>query len=424
MSEPLDNLISLPTRRPNNRGHFFAVDRRAFAQACTLGLNPAVAYLVLARFSGGDNRTTKAGTQSVEKYTGISRPRAKLANQALVAHGLVSSPDERAIKKLIPAHQAPGCEGFPPTLSVDERKLFDKMLASANARGDVLLPNGKAKGWGPYPPRSSAAHLVRKALVRELDNGWFRCTPYQADEAAKPDWIWLPNAIVSGAANETPPLELIRQAQDVMLLTLFVDLYHTQSLANDGGIHWRQVREEYTREKIGQQGTFTVWGFQPSALTAWPVPFVKRQLSANAEGGLDWQHFWDRIRSLLRLGLLEFVPHVIEADTATAEIIHPYAIDNGEPMERRLSETAHAAGKALLTEEQADWVEEQGFRLVPVQSHISNVRLIGVGRLHYRPRTSATAAWYGKMQETCSGFLDRYSAMGKGKFDPQMLQSL
>jgi hypothetical protein len=31
------------------QGDFFAVDRRTWARACDLGLNPAVAYLVLAR---------------------------------------------------------------------------------------------------------------------------------------------------------------------------------------------------------------------------------------------------------------------------------------------------------------------------------------------------------------------------------------
>jgi len=38
---------------------FFAVDRRAWARVCALGLNPAVAYLVVACGTGGDNRTTK-----------------------------------------------------------------------------------------------------------------------------------------------------------------------------------------------------------------------------------------------------------------------------------------------------------------------------------------------------------------------------
>jgi hypothetical protein len=44
-----------PPSASDRRGGFFAVDRRAWARACGLGMNAAVAYLVLARGTGGDN---------------------------------------------------------------------------------------------------------------------------------------------------------------------------------------------------------------------------------------------------------------------------------------------------------------------------------------------------------------------------------
>jgi hypothetical protein len=71
-----------PEARPpsdGGRGGFFAVDRRAWARVCRLGMNSAVAYLVLARGTGGDNRTTKWSTNAIERYTGISRSRAAKA---------------------------------------------------------------------------------------------------------------------------------------------------------------------------------------------------------------------------------------------------------------------------------------------------------------------------------------------------------
>lgn len=46
----------------------------------------------------------------------------------------------------------------------------------------------------------------------------------------KPDFIWLPNEFVTGAENENPPLELLRQTQDVMALRLAIELYHAQNL--------------------------------------------------------------------------------------------------------------------------------------------------------------------------------------------------
>ena len=68
---------------------FFAVDRRAWARVCALGLNPAVAYLVVACGTGGDNRTTKWSDQAIRKYAGLSRGRTDKAMAELKASGLV-----------------------------------------------------------------------------------------------------------------------------------------------------------------------------------------------------------------------------------------------------------------------------------------------------------------------------------------------
>ena len=71
----------------DGRGGFFAVDRRAWHLVCNLGMNPAIAYLVTARGTGGDNRTTKWSTNAVETRTGISRSRAQEAIRALERTG-------------------------------------------------------------------------------------------------------------------------------------------------------------------------------------------------------------------------------------------------------------------------------------------------------------------------------------------------
>src|SRR4051794_36430469 len=74
-----------PDRSGNisDRGGFFAIDRRAWAEACAAGMNAAVAYLVLARGTSRDNRTTAWSVQAVEKYTSISRGRAQQALELL-----------------------------------------------------------------------------------------------------------------------------------------------------------------------------------------------------------------------------------------------------------------------------------------------------------------------------------------------------
>lgn len=76
-----DNVVQL------GRGGFFAVDCRCWAMACGIGINAAIAYLVLARGTGRDNRTTVWSAHAVENNTMI--PWRMAEAQALVDAGLV-----------------------------------------------------------------------------------------------------------------------------------------------------------------------------------------------------------------------------------------------------------------------------------------------------------------------------------------------
>ena len=91
----------------------------------------------------------------------------------------------------------------------------------------------------------------------------------------KPNWIWLPNELVTGASSEIPPLELVRQTQDPMTLRLLVDLYHSHNLREDGGLARQLLRQEYERYDVGQQGHLAIWGFYPKPLTGrWEGPIA------------------------------------------------------------------------------------------------------------------------------------------------------
>src|SRR5690349_14602391 len=111
---------------------FFAVDRRTWARVCSLGMNPAVAYLVLARGTGRDNRTSTWSVHAIEAYTGISRGRAQAAVSSLEKSGLINVLREgtRPQYYIRPAHQVPSCDGqLPPALEPLEQLLFDQLLA-------------------------------------------------------------------------------------------------------------------------------------------------------------------------------------------------------------------------------------------------------------------------------------------------------
>ncbi len=393
------------TKAKDGRGGFFAVDRRAWHMVCNLGLNTAVAYLVAARGTGGDNRTTKWSTNAIEQRTNISRSRAKAAIHALEAAGLLhrdpASKPSFPKYKLVPAHEVPGCEGCRPPALAGEHARVHAALGTDWTEVPKSAASGSAYArWGSLAPRRTADELVKSGHVEVWTGGrHFRVVRYDAEAAARPDWIWLPNALVDGAAQETTPAEMARQTGNVLVLRLLVNLYGSQILDEDGGIHFRRIRQQYARHKVGEQGPFVVWGFVPEQAAAFrDALFVAPHFAAandDVKRTAAWAEFWKCWNHLLDMGLVEFVAHLVEADTPEGEIIHPVALhETGLEIERELARAATLAGAALTTPGQQRWAFDQGVRLlVPIERRKEGVQVMGIARLRYRPRTSRTLAF-------------------------------
>ena len=129
---------------------------------------------------------------------------------------------------------------------------------------------------------------------------------------------------------------------------------------------------------------------------------------------------------LMRLGLVDLVGHLVEADNATADIIHPYAFGPGEPAEQRVAVAAHAAAEAMLTEGQCAWAAGLALHLAPVREHLTEVQMVGIARLRYRPRTGATAAWFSRMAEwdECAERYDEAAAIARQQLGVGATRSL
>jgi hypothetical protein len=239
-----DNVIAFPdAKAASGAGEFFAIDKRAFGATCEIGLNPAVAYLAIARGAGRDNAKSFWSVNAIEEHTGMSRSKANAAIQLLTDYGLLTRErgGTRPLYEIVQGHK------IPPVLSPDERATYNHVLLSKgkfSAQSHDLIVAG----------RLAARGLLRVVGTREF-----------AVEAstAEPHWIWLPNAIVDGAADETPPLRLLRQMQDVRRLRLFVSMYDSHDLANDGGISRSVLWQEHTVIKEGSRGASTIWAFDP-----------------------------------------------------------------------------------------------------------------------------------------------------------------
>jgi hypothetical protein len=380
---------------------FFAIDRRTWAKLSVPGrMNEAVSYLVQARGTGRDNCTTSWSVEAVERYTGISRGKAKLAVQRLQADGFSrllrggTKPKYELVPYIIPTGQRDDLSPF-------ELHVVDLIRRSGeveNAREKQAAYRAASKGW-----------LTRDA------QGQFTIAP--APEIT-PDLIWLPNELVTGAAGEIPPLELVRQTQDPMTLRLLIDMYSAQNLREDGGVSRQIIWQEFKRIELGRQAQFTVWGFQPASIylrwrgftEAHRCPPTTEQKAKGKDS--DAEPYFRRQGQLSDLGLFEWVPHLVESESEgeSGELIHPVSLRISRSIEDRLRRAAHEAAEALLTPGQYEWALRQDIRLlVPVPRHVANVQLIGIARLRYRPQTGMTAAWWADLNASAEKHLARYA---------------
>lgn len=385
------------------KGGFFAVDNRMWAKVCSLGMNEAVAYNVLARGTGRDNRTTAWSVEAVERYTGVSRRKAKSAVERLL--------DEQCIRllrggtkpqyDLIPFGEMPGADPR-PTLTFSEKAVLDRVKSFALlSRSEMKhARSAAAKGW---------------LLEHEGEFG-----PIPAPEI-KPELIWLPNELISGAVGEIPPLELVRQTQDAMTLRLAVDLYYAQNLREDGGISREIIWQKYDRFEVGKQAQFTVWGFRSTGQwVSWgnqlTDPHRRENLTEEEKesGKNPAVDFFRRMEQLRDLRLLEWAPHLVESSQKSGEIIHPVGLGGSDSIEDRLGRAAKEAGRALVTERQYDWAMSEGMRIIaPVLRHIAQVELIGIARLRYRPHTKLTGAWRAELNDQAQKHLARYEEIAR-----------
>ncbi len=344
-------------RKADGRGHFFAVDARTWGHVCAQGMAPACAYLVLARFSGGDNATTKASVEAIEKYTAISRRQAGEARDALVAAGII------------------------------------EMSKSPGGR-----PRYKLRAW--------------------LD-----VSPTRVAEGDAPQWIWLPNELVTGTtAGEVPPVERVRQTGDVGALRLLVDLYNAHDLAGDGGIAVNMLWQTYTRAHVATVGTAAAWAFTretrsvsrkarpaiPHVIeTAVPRPGKAHEIHQ------DFAPFWERFHALERLGLLHWYANVYDNPDGGA-VVYPLgrcAEDApSTPMEDRLYLAAETAAGAVAERAGVELPDGQEFYAV-VPAHMGNVGVRAVARLRYRPKTSTTAKWFHDLNTTGEAWARRLEAV-------------
>ena len=384
-------------------GGFFGVDLDGVGKACELGMNPAVAYMVLACFSDGTNRHTKASVKSVTKYTGISEKYAKQAIAALIDARLVGLMPGDSTRPNYEIFGAPPAPPPPRTYGYRKAKLAPGEQESFESVGKGLVPlNNHAT--------AAARRAVKKGwLVENADGFAVREAP---PPPPPPDrkMVWLPNELVKGIGSATPPIRSVCETSDPLVLRMLVDLYRLQTLASDGGIDRDALYMPFNSECLGTIHQYNVWAF---------VPDSDRQCSGEL-GKLYWpRKVWDCITPLENIKLIQWYGQLFAApDGALLHPLGPLYPDKEKHRENdaswpefQIGMAARKAGHALARHVPKE--APKGSWIIPVLSHIANPTMIGIARLRYRPRISDTAKWYGTLKGKQEGWLKDFGEVSQ-----------
>ncbi|AWU98093.1 hypothetical protein DM194_27800 (plasmid) [Azospirillum ramasamyi] len=376
-------------------------------------MNVGYAYLVLGAFTQADNRSTKASINALRTYVKMSPDRAKMALKAMQEAGLVARVNDK-MSRLVPAHEVPGCEGAPPPpLTQVERMLFDRLVA-----GEREMRRGRCRRLRHNRPTVVADQLIAKGWARRLPDQTVEPIFYDAAEAAKPQWVWLPTSLVRGASGQKPLATLHKYGASAAL-HLLVRLHAAQDLLSDGGIHWNAMRWRYQKSKIDQRGKNTVWVFERPAFELDPRhPVFARTIKyldapETDEHGLR-QQLMRWVEELHRMGFVEYVGHVVSAVSSDGEILHPCSARGGESQEQAVAVAARAAADALIKSDRRYGVYSRYGHtplLVPLDRIMSKAELLDLVRLRHRPHTKLTAAWYARMRATCAEYMEMYTTL-------------
>jgi hypothetical protein len=376
---------------------FFAIDRRTWAEVCGLGINPAVAYLVLAQGTSRNNRLTSWSVTSLRHYVGISWERGKPAIEQLIKAGIICHAPSHSKNK--PRYDLLSwAEIFAAHLEHKRACLSD-----SDKRFLAKLRNNEIPAKKTYDQRQDLKRMAELGVLHRQGDDYSLDFP-----PMEPDVIWLPNTIVTGTdRGEESPVRRVRSGGDVWTLRLFVDLYHAHNLRDDGGISPRVIFEKYERKSVGQQGIFNIWAFRRERrFFTCTGPFVAH---AQRHAKTDEIHpVWENVDQLAKNGLLTFVPHLWESDSKDAEVLHAYGIEgiSGEQKEIEIGQAAHLAGQAMVLDAKVDRLS--GYYLAPVKNTLPNVQMVGVVRLTYRPHTSRTANWFAELNEKAPHWIQLY----------------
>lgn len=349
--------------KKKSRGRFFAVDYQQWQKVCALGMNQAVAYLVLANgASGKDHSTTKWSARSISKYSKLPFERGR-----------------RAIADLV-------SKQFVERLEGGDRPKYRIVISSASDQKKLIwLPNAIVTGVENLrSPLHQILQTDNVLTLQVLVNLYFH------------------HHLESEAGISQDQLSRVHTGEKVGDYKQFA-VWEFVPACDKTACGWNLA------EPI----------FNPELLKKY-----RKTDKAKVKSEM-WKPFWNCLQVIEDLRLIEWVPYLFSSNEGVP--IHPYGVSNKKDsvskLERALGDASHeAAVAALLCIKQRAGVDDEtlaefsveadrgqsDYYRVIVPRHIQNLTMRSIARLSFRPITKPTSRWYAQLHATSESWVSDY----------------
>ncbi len=252
----------------------------------------------------------------------------------------------------------------------------------------------------------------------------YRLLPLDPDA----DPIFLPVQLITGLAGETPVLRRIRETGDPLMLRMLIDLYgQIQTDATYGlpiSVLSMLPYENHPARKILETGVNATWRLQlwdrQKAEGEWtPVHYVK--------GDGPWDTFWERVKTLRNMGILEFEPWIFDGPDADAEPLFPVTVKLDTKTVKSkdaetLTDTAREAVVVIAGERQAALNSmTSSMVVIPLPLHHRAPEIRGVAKLRVEADTPGRRMAYALRMQRVESYTAAFKTLAdqaeKGIFD-------
>lgn len=243
--------------------------------------------------------------------------------------------------------------------------------------------------------RKAIDELIAAGLVTRSAS-WTKLRPVYdlpgLDRDADP--IFLPVALVTGLAGETPVLRRVRETGDPLALRMLIDLYGLVATDATHGVPIHAYRGglveagEPDSAVAGAVGSWHLWSIRSGIFRLAGGSWTKAHCEAEAEE--PWRSFWARITLLTRIGAMWEEGWLFDGQSLDAEPILPFGADDDSdsPDARAAAHAMTEAGVRLQERLPAARITDDGpGRIVPLLRHHQAPAYRQVLRMRVEPDT-------------------------------------